>query len=76
MLEKIKEMIVNEIGVDAALITPEASFKEDLQIDSLDLFELVMTFEEEFDIEIPSSDLEKITTVGELVSYVESVQAK
>lgn len=69
-------MIVNEIGVDAALITPEASFKEDLQIDSLDLFELVMTFEEEFDIEIPSSDLEKITTVGELVSYVESVQAK
>lgn len=76
MLEKIKKMIVNEIGVDAALITPEASFKEDLQIDSLDLFELVMTFEEEFDIEIPSSDLEKITTVGELVSYVESVQAK
>ncbi len=76
MLEKIKEMIVNEVGVDAELITPEASFKEDLQIDSLDLFELIMTFEEEFDIEIPSGDLEKITTVGELVNYVENLKAE
>ena len=71
MLEKIKEMVAEQLNVDAAEITAETSFKEDLGADSLDLFELVMALEEEYEIEIPSEELEKITTVGDAIKYVE-----
>lgn len=72
MLEKIKEMIAEQLNVDAADITEETSFKEDLGADSLDLFELVSNLEDEYEIEIPSEELEKITTVGALMSYLKS----
>lgn len=72
MLEKMKEMISEQLGVDAAAIKPEASFKEDLGADSLDLFELVMALEEEYGVEIPTEDLEKITTVGAVMDYLKS----
>jgi acyl carrier protein len=72
MFEKIKELIVEEIGVEEDQVTLEASFKEDLEVDSLDLFEMVMTLEDEFDVEIPSEDLEQINTVGDLVKYLEN----
>ena len=75
MFEKIRDLIVEEVGVDADQVTMEASFKNDLNIDSLDLFEMVMTLEEEFDVEIPSEDLEKMDTVGDIVAYIESKQA-
>ena len=74
MLEKIKEMIADSLGVDAGTITEESSFKDDLGADSLDLFELVMTLEEEYDVEIPTEDLESIATVGDVVKYIESHQ--
>ena len=64
MLEKMKEMVADQLNVDAAEITAETSFKDDLGADSLDLFELVMALEEEYNVEIPSEDLEKLTTVG------------
>lgn len=70
MLEKIKELAAENLGVDAASITEESSFKEDLGADSLDLFELVMALEEEFSIEIPTDDLEQITTVGDVIDYI------
>lgn len=76
MLEKITELIVNEVGVEAEAVTLEASFKEDLGIDSLDLFELVMAFEENFGVEIPNEDLEQITTVGSLIEYIEKHKAE
>ena len=60
MFEKVKEVIVEKLNADGMEITEETSFKEDLDADSLDLFEMVMALEEEFDIEIPSEDLEKI----------------
>lgn len=72
MLEKIKEMIADSLGVDAGTITEESSFKDDLGADSLDLFELVMALEEEYDVEIPTDDLENIATVGDVVKYIES----
>lgn len=74
MFEKIRDLIVEEVGVDADQVTMDASFKNDLNIDSLDLFEMVMTLEEEFDVEIPSEDLEKIDTVGDLINYIENHQ--
>lgn len=74
MFEKIRDLIVEEVGVDAEQVTMEASFKNDLHIDSLDLFEMVMTLEEEFDVEIPSEDLEEIDTVADLIAYIESHQ--
>lgn len=74
MLEKIKEMIADSLGVDAETITEASSFKEDLGADSLDLFELVMALEEEYDVEIPTEDLENIATVGDVVKYIESHQ--
>ena len=67
---KVKEIIINELGVDAEKVTPEASFVEDLGADSLDTVELVMAFEEEFGIEIPDEDAEKITTVSQAISYI------
>ena len=74
MLEKIKAIIVEGTGADETKITAEASFKEDLGLDSLDLFELVMKFEDEFGVEIPTDDLEQITTVGSLMEYIEKLQ--
>ena len=70
MLEKIKEMVAEQLNVDAADITEETSFKEDLGADSLDLFELVMALEDEYSVEIPSEDLEKLATVGDVVDYL------
>ena len=72
MLEKMKEMVADQLNVDAAEITPETSFKDDLGTDSLDLFELVMALEEEYNVEIPSEDLEKLTTVGAVMDYLKS----
>ncbi len=72
MLEKIKEIIAEQLSVEAETITAETSFKEDLGADSLDLFELVMSLEEEYNIEIPSEDLESITTVGAVMEYLKN----
>ena len=72
MLEKIKEIIAEQLSADADTITVETSFKEDLGADSLDLFELVMSLEEEYNIEIPSEDLESITTVGAVIDYLKN----
>lgn len=72
MLEKIKEMVAEELNVDAAEITAETSFKDDLGADSLDLFELVTNLEEEYEIEIPSEELENLTTVGAVMDYLKS----
>ena len=74
--ERVKEIIVENLGVDAEKVTAEASFVEDLGADSLDTVELVMAFEEEFDIEIPDEDAEKLTTVGEATSYLKSKAAE
>ncbi|MFQ6093971.1 MAG: acyl carrier protein [bacterium] len=75
--ERIKEIIVEQLGVDANEVTDEASFIEDLGADSLDTVELVMAFEEEFDIEIPDEDAEKLTTVGLATEYLkEKLQEK
>jgi len=72
--EKVKSIIVEQLGVDADEVTAEASFTEDLGADSLDIVELVMAFEEEFDIEIPDEDAEKIGRVQEAISYIEKNQ--
>jgi len=74
--DKVKEIIVQQLGVDASEVTPEASFIDDLGADSLDTVELVMAFEEEFGIEIPDEDAEKMTTVGEALKYLESKLGK
>lgn len=70
MLEKVKELIAENLGVDAADITENSSFKDDLGADSLDLFELVMALEEEYGVEIPTEELEKIATVGDVINYI------
>ena len=67
--EKVKEIIVDQLGVDPAQVTPEAHFIDDLGADSLDTVELVMAFEEKFGIEIPDEDAEKITTVQNAIDY-------
>lgn len=71
--DKVKEIIVDRLGVDADKVVPEASFKDDLGADSLDIAELVMELEDEFGMEIPDEDAEKINTVGDAVSYIESL---
>ena len=73
--DKIKQIIVDELGVDEAEVTENARFIEDLGADSLDLVELVMRFEEEFDIEIPDEDAEKIQTVGDAINYIQEHSA-
>lgn len=73
--EKVKSIIVEQLGVEADEVTAEASFTEDLGADSLDIVELVMAFEEEFGIEIPDEDAEKIARVQEAVSYIEQHSA-
>ena len=67
---KIKEIIVEQLGVAETSVTMEASFIDDLGADSLDIVELVMALEEEFDIEIPDADAEKVVTVGDVVEYI------
>ena len=69
---KVKAIIVDKLGVDEAEVTPTASFTDDLGADSLDTVELIMEFEKEFDIQIPGDQAEKIATVGDAVSYIES----
>lgn len=69
-VEKVQEIIVEQLSVDADQVTPEASFTEDLGADSLDIVELVMALEEEFGIEIPDEDSEKIATVQDAVDYI------
>ena len=70
--EKLKEIIADQLNVDADSITAESRFKEDLEADSLDLFELVMALEEEYGVEIPSEDLEKILTVQDVIDYMKN----
>ena len=70
MFEKIKELIVEGLGVEEEKVVETANFKDDLGADSLDLFELIMAFEDEFDVKIPTEDLEKIVTVGDVVKYI------
>ncbi|HJC10144.1 MAG TPA: acyl carrier protein [Candidatus Blautia merdigallinarum] len=72
MLEKMKEIIAEQLNCDAESITLETSFKEDLGADSLDLFELVMALEDEYSVEIPSEELQDLTTVGAVVDYLKS----
>ena len=67
---KVKDIIVEQLGVAETAITPEASFIDDLGADSLDIVELIMAFEEEFDLEIPDSDAEKVVTVNDVVEYI------
>lgn len=69
---KVKEIIINELGVEPGKVVPEASFVDDLGADSLDTVELVMAFEEEFDIDIPDEDAEQMRTVGDAISYMKS----
>jgi acyl carrier protein len=68
--EKLKKIVVDQLGVNAEEVTKEASFQEDLGADSLDTVELVMALEEEFEVEIPDEDAEKITTVGKALDYL------
>lgn len=68
--ERVKELVVEQLGVEEDEVTAEASFVDDLGADSLDIVELVMAFEEEFDLEIPDEDAEKIQTVGNAVDYI------
>lgn len=70
MLERIKEIVSENLGIDTAQITEESSFKDDLGADSLDIFEMVMALEDEYEIEIPTEDLEKIMTIGDVINYI------
>lgn len=70
MFEKVKAVIEEKLNADGMEISMETDFKEDLNADSLDLFEMVMALEDEFDIEIPSEDLENLTTVGDVIEYL------
>ena len=72
MLEKMKEIIADQLSVDADTITEASKFKEDLGADSLDLFELVMALEDVYSVEIPAEDLEKLTSVGEVMDYLKA----
>ena len=73
--EKVKAIIIDNLGVDAAEVTAEASFTNDLGADSLDTVELIMEFEKEFDIQIPDDKAEAIATVGDAVSFIEEAKA-
>lgn len=70
MLEKVKAIIEEKLNAEGVEITEETSFKDDLNADSLDLFELVMALEDEFETEIPAEELEKLTTVGDVLTYL------
>ena len=70
MLERVKEIMEEQFNLEDVEITEATRFKEDLNVDSLDLFELVMAFEEAYNVEIPSEDLEKLETVGDVMDYI------
>ena len=72
MLEKVKEIVAESLNVEESTLSETTSFKDDIGADSLDLFEMVMAFEEAFEVEIQSEDLEQITTVGDVVKDIES----
>lgn len=72
VFERIRELVVDQLGVETDEVTLEASFVDDLGADSLDIVELVMALEEEFDLEIPDEDAEKIATVGDAVKYIKA----
>ena len=72
--DRVKDIIVEQLGVSAEQVTPEAKFVEDLGADSLDTVELVMAFEEEFDIEVPDDEAEKLQSVGDVITYINSQQ--
>ena len=72
MSEKMKEIIAEQLSVDAESVTEASSFKEDLGADSLDLFELVMALEDEYSVEIPAEELEKMSTVGDVMEYLKN----
>ena len=74
--EKVRDIIVEQLGVNPEQVTPSASFIEDLGADSLDTVELVMAFEEEFSVEVPDEDAEKLQTVGDVVKYIEEKTTK
>jgi acyl carrier protein len=76
VFERVKRIIVDQLGVDESKVTMEARFRQDLEADSLDLVELIMAFEEEFGGEISDEDAQKITTVGEAVEYLKAHGAK
>lgn len=69
-LEKIKEVVAEQLGVDVAEIKKETNLKDDLNADSLDLFQIIMSLEEEFGIEIPTEDTESISTIGDIENYI------
>ena len=71
MFEEMKDLIAEGLNIDESKITEESSFKDDLGADSLDLFELVMSLEDKYDVEIPSEELEKLLTVGDVMKYIE-----
>ena len=72
MLERIKEIAAEALGADEDTMTAETSFKDDLHADSLDLFELVMALEDEYSVEIPAEELEKMSTVGDVMEYLKN----
>ena len=72
MLEKMKDLIADQLGMEAETITAESKFKEDLGADSLDLFELVMALEDEYSVEIPAEDLQTMATVGDVINYLKN----
>ena len=74
MLERIKEIVAESLGAEVSALTAETSFKEDLGADSLDLFEMVLALEEEYDVEIPTDDLENIQTIGDVEEYIKKLQ--
>ena len=74
--DKVKDIIVEQLGVNEEQVTPDAKFIEDLGADSLDTVELVMAFEEEFDIEVPDEEAEKLTSVGDVINYVEKAASE
>ena len=74
ILEKVKEVIVDQLGVEEDIIKNDTSFIDDLGADSLDIVELIMSLEEEFDIQIPDNEAEKISTVGDVVEYIKNNQ--
>ena len=72
MLDKIKTIVANQLGVDEAQVTEDASFIDDLGADSLDTVELIMAFEEEFDVDIPDEDTQNIKTVKDVIDYIQA----
>lgn len=70
VIDRVKKIIVDQLGIDASKISEDSSFVDDLGADSLDIVELIMAFEEEFDVEIPDEDAEKIKTVGDAIKYL------